>query len=456
MCQEATTWEEDSLSDQELRQAIIASKTQGMELELAELLKKLQPTEEYKRDCQRALLLLRAACAQEFQTGLGKGASLEIIGSCAQGTELNGSDLDVACRVSGFSPEEVDAKLPRLWARLGTLPHSTHLVALDSTRLFPHAKCMLSASLKASAQGPAPRFHAHLLLVWSTPVKQSLDSMLCSLCDCCGKARDLIRLVKLWAMNHGLADHREGYMNGVAWTALVLCFLQRENYLPPLQTLLERGNWKGSQTPIPSLMDLLLRFFQYVCALQAATPSGISLMEGNDCEAPPAQADAARPPPPLYIQDPVQLTQGSDENIASMLGETQWARILDESRRVAERLDPSKPKRWFYWAEIFDPQGLASGGNKRLPKLGEVKVPFGDETASLDNATHATSSSTVAAAQAARGANAGQVNAQNTDAQISPTSEPLEKSALVQEVWSGGSGWPPGKGPAAQYVPHAY
>jgi len=383
-----TTWEEDGLSDQELMHAITSSKARGMELELAELLKKLQPTEEYKRECQRALLLLRAAFAQEFPPTLtSKAPKLEIIGSCAQNTELNGSDVDVACRLSDLSGDELDTKLAKLWARLFSAPHSTHLLALDATRLFPHAPCQFSIHLKAAA----PRFHAHLLLVGpqSGQGQESLDSMLRSLCDCCSKARDLIRLVKLWARNHGLMNHREGYMNGVAWTAFVLCFLQTEQYIPPLQTVLEEKK-KRSEIPTASLRELLLRFFQYICAPQAKTPRGLSLMEGKDCEAAAPPPSHSGPPPPLYIQDPVQFRQGSDQNIAATLTEAPWARILDESRRVAERLDPSKPQRWFYWAEIFDPQGLASGaGGKRLPKLGDVKVPSDDQPVLLDGASSA-------------------------------------------------------------------
>ena len=458
---ESASWEEDSLSDQELMHAITSSKAHGMELELAELLKKLQPTEEYKRDCQRALFLLKAAMSQEFQSNFGKGPNLEIIGSSAQDTELNGADIDVACRVPGFSPDELDTKLARLWARLFTVPHSTHLAALDATRLFPHATCQFSIQLKASAQSSAPRFHAHLLLIESPPVKESLDSTLRSLCDCCGKARDLIRLVKLWARNHGLINHRDGYMNGVAWTAFVLCFLQREQYIPSLQTLAEGS--QVSQTPTPSLRELLLRFFQFVCAPQAKTPRGISLMQGTDCEAAAPPSTHVGPPPPLYIQDPVQLKRGSDQNIASTLGEAQWARILDESRRVAERLDPSKPQRWFYWAEIFDPQGLASGGDKRLPKLGEVKVS-GGETAlpSLPtDAAHNASSAVPAVVQTVRGGYSEANHGGNSGNSRGHAQTPHASSASLLEsagraTWSGGV-WPslPGKGPAV-HVPHAY
>ena len=92
-------------------------------------------------------------------------------------------------------------------------------------------------------------------------------------------------------------------------------------------------------------------------------------LEAIDCTAAPPPASHVGPPPPLYIEDPVRAKEGLRRNLAATLQESQYARVLEEARRIADRLDPQRPQRWFYWTEVFDPQGLT--GSKRLPKLSE-------------------------------------------------------------------------------------
>ena len=356
-----------------------------MELELEELAAKLVPSEEYRKDCQRAVLFLKSAFSQEFlQKGIPfmQGApKMEMAGSAVQNTEVEGSDLDVVCSCLAGTLEEQEGKMGRFWEKLCSPPHSNNLEATDAMRLFPHAPCQFSVKLK----GPGvPKLHAHVILDETAQLETAtgLDMVIRQLCDCCTASRDLVRLVKFWAINHGLSSQQEGYMNGVAWAAFVLSFLQRQQHVP-LVAELGDGRKESPSADKPKLTELLRGFFQFVCAPQPITPRGISL-EGIDCEAAPPPTSHVGPPPPLYIEDPVSAKQGIRKNLAATLGESQWARILEESRRIADRLDPAKPQRWFYWAEVFDPQGLAGGG-KRLPKLSETVAgqEGGSETPAL-------------------------------------------------------------------------
>lgn len=380
-------WDNDTLTDDELRKAIAASKAYGMQLELEELAGKLEPSEEYRKDCQRAVLFLKSAFSQEFSHGMHfTHFPVEMCGSALQNTEVEGSDIDVICCFPG-TPEEQQSNMARFWEKVCSPPHSNNLEATDPTRFFPHASCQFSVKLK----GPeAPKLHAHVILDGNRRESpKTLDLVVRQLCDCYTAARDLVRLVKVWAASHGFSSH-EGYMNGVAWAAFVLCFLQQEQHVPPLTKLEAMKSSKTGEKP--NLTELLRGFFQFVCAPQPTTPRGLSL-EGVDCKAAPPPASHVGPPPPLYIEDPVSAQQGVRKNLAASLGESQWTRILEESKKIADRLDPTKPQRWFYWAEVFDPQGLASGG-KRLPKLSEMadlaqSVP---ESADQDGCVYQTTS----------------------------------------------------------------
>ena len=280
---------------------------------------------------------------------------MDIVGSAVQRTELEGSDLDVVCFIPG-TPDERELKMANFWDKV---QGSKTFEVMDATRLFPHACSYFSAKLWGT-----PRVSAHVFLETEAE-SMSLDAIIRNLCDSFHLSRDLVRMVKFWAVNHGLA--REGYMNGVAWTAFVLCFLQRRLYVPPISKLPQMPQLPNSSAK-PSLTELLRGFFQFVCEPQATTPRGMSL-EGIDCTAAPPPASHVGPPPPLYIEDPVRAKEGLRRNLAATLQESHYAQILEESRRIAERLDPGRPQRWFYWAEVFDPQGLT--GSKRLPKLSE-------------------------------------------------------------------------------------
>jgi len=383
---EKRCFEDDTLTDHELKQAIVGSKLNGIEVELTLLAKRIAPSDQFKKDCQRALALLRSAGSQEF-TAWSQGNAkavpqLEVIGSSLQGTELDGADLDVGLRWPAPVPPEEERfdKMMRFRERLMTLPQTTYLETYDPMREFLHAPCRISVRLKGKANDP-PRVVAHLLTLDHDEIKtgqvrqDTIDIAIKKLCDTFEpRAREVIRLVKLWASIHGLMG--QAYMGGLAWTVLVLCSLQKKGYVSPLLSSAVVAH--SGETP--TLTALLRDFFQFA-STQPRVPWGLSLTEGKDCVVPPALPDAGgqgQAPAPLFLEDPVALKRGLRQNLASTLGETQWAHIVEECRKVADRLDATRPQRWFHWAEVFDPSSLTpAGGTKKLPKLSEMSQSLG-------------------------------------------------------------------------------
>lgn len=380
-------WEEDTLSDHELKLSIVGAKTQGIELDLQALAKKLLPQDDYKKDCERALNLLKTAAVAAVQSMEVKGwtktpqdaPQLEITGSSIQETDIHGSDIDVALRLGPSSQkiEDLDAKVQKVREKLQGPPHTTFFETCEPLRLFPHASCPISVKLKG-ASGAPPKLVAHLMLQPTEDTSQarpeSLDSAVKRLCDSFEPTRSILRLVKLWTVIHGFSAPHEGYMNGMAWTAFVICFLQRQKHVKALSNLTMSAAAATGEEQTPSLTSLLRGFFQFVCAPQPKTPWGLSLNEGRDCAAAPPPESHIGPPPPLYLEDPCAWKMGRRRNLALTLGEAQWTRILEEARRAADKLDDTKPQRWFHWAEIFDPQSLTPSANpaKRLQKLSEA------------------------------------------------------------------------------------
>merc|ERR1712050_153058 len=111
-------------------------------------------------------------------------------------------------------------------------------------------------------------------------------------------ARDLIRLVKLWAHNHGLAHQDEGYMNGMAWSLLCLVYLQKEKYIVPW-TALKYGGVPSGGTP--QLCVLLRGFFEFLSTIHGSAPRKCSVTRGQVCPAPAGI--------PLFIEDPSKYQQ---------------------------------------------------------------------------------------------------------------------------------------------------
>merc|ERR1719387_378188 len=97
------SWTDDSLTDELLQEAISKCKTKGIELELRSLARRIAPSDEYKRASQRCVALLKSAVAAQWgppgaSGGEGAAPVLEVCGSLAQGTEIDGAEIDLAVR----------------------------------------------------------------------------------------------------------------------------------------------------------------------------------------------------------------------------------------------------------------------------------------------------------------------------------------------------------------------
>lgn len=175
----------------------------------------------------------------------------------------------------------------------------------------------------------------------------SVDTVVKQLCDTSELSRHVVRLVKLWAVNHGLASHHEGYMNGVAWTLLVIFFLQKENLLPSYAALTAGSVRPPSQCP--TLSALLRSFFEFLAARVGNSPRGLSVIHAQEYRAHSCV---------LFLEDPAEFLETRQQhNLAGSVGEAQWSHVLDEANKAAERLS-ARPQRWFHWAEVFDPREI--------------------------------------------------------------------------------------------------
>lgn len=363
-------WQEDALSHDELTMAISGCKACGIELELIALAKRISPTEEYQRAYHRCVALLRSAVAVAWGSKKGVPApSLELCGSLAQGTDLDGSDVDIALRLApGLSGEDRDSCVQELRERLQTPPQSAFLSVSDPLHLYPHAEASLTLELK----GSHPRTIAHVLLV-QAPATQaersrplSVDLVIKQLCDTFELARDLIRLVKLWAVNHGLSGQHEGYMNGVAWALLTVFYMQKEKLVPPYAALTHGAVFP--EPTLPQLSALLRGFFEFLAARDGHVQRGLSVIHAQEYRAPSGV---------LFLEDPAEFHETRQQrNLAESIGESQWARIIDEARKAAERL-MARPQRWFHWAEVFDPRELPPDKIARLQPLARVVAAVG-------------------------------------------------------------------------------
>jgi len=60
-------------------------------------------------------------------------------------------------------------------------------------------------------------------------------------------------------------------------------------------------------------------------------------------------------PSALFIEDPAFFNETRQQrNCCQGLGEGQWNRILEETKKAFSRIKV-RPGRWFHWAEVFDP-----------------------------------------------------------------------------------------------------
>jgi hypothetical protein len=346
-------WEEDALRDDELSQAITGCKLSGMELELRALAVKVAPSEEYMNACRQCLAQVKVAVATH-DWGDDRPSLPTMVGSVMQETELEGCDIDMALRFpSSGSQASRESRIEELWEKLLLSPQ---LAAYQTTRTFPHAKAPLTVELK----GSSPPTLAHLLVVdpVSAPARQTtVDQVIKTLCDHFGPARDLVRLVKLWASNRNLSSHYDGYPCGVVWTLMTLCFLQKDQLVPSYKDVTK----VQPSAKMPDLLAMLRRFFEFLAAGQGGPARGFSVVRGQEFRAPPGAA--------VFVEDPAEILEGNKQvNLAQGTGELQWQRVVDEAKKVSDRL-ASTPQRWFHWAEVFDPRELPP---RKMAKLSEV------------------------------------------------------------------------------------
>lgn len=347
-------WEEDSLDDEALSRTISDCKLTGIKLEIAALSARCAPSEETRSAIDKCVELLKSTLAEQCESGRDV-PTVELCGSISQDTAVDGADVEVSLKLP--SGEDRDSFLKDLREALQNAPS---LTVSDGVKLYPHAPTPLTVQLKPTV--------CHIILS-NQPLgsqKPSLDDIAKQLCQTSSVAPALIRLVKLWAMNHGLSNQHEGYMNGLAWTFLVLFYLQKEGFVPAFGAL--SMGIVSKPLEHESLLSLLRKFFEFLAAREGNLARGLSVTHAQEYRAPLGA---------LYLEDPAEFLETRQQrNLAETVGEAQWARILDEARKAAERLN-LKPQRWFHWAEIFDPREVSSDKMQRLTPLSQVAMSLG-------------------------------------------------------------------------------
>merc|ERR1712039_1155631 len=126
-----------------------------------------------------------------------------------------------------------------------------------------------------------------------------------------------------------------------------LFFLQKQKFLPSLGAIS-----KGAVPPAPPpplLSKLIREFFVFLAAQDGSTQQGLSVARGEEFQAPTGSK--------LFLEDPVEWQKsGQQKNLVEGLGDTQWARTLEEAKKASDRL--TARSRWFHWAEVFDPRDV--------------------------------------------------------------------------------------------------
>lgn len=355
-------WMSDDVPDEELPKAISDCKSRGIELEINALAARISPTDDYKRACQKCIALLRSAVSAQW--GSKKGVApplLEVCGAVAQGTEVDGSEVDVSLRLApGITAESKEQCIKELRERLEEPPSGMLVEVSDPTHVYPHT----ASSLTVELRGTQPKTFCHLLMADQQDDAShrplTVDIVIKQLCDTHAMARDLVRLVKLWAHNHGLANQQDGFINGVAWTLLALFVMQKMKLVPPFSAI-ARGPVQHS-TEKPDLAVLLRHFFEFLAGRGTALQRGLSVVHAQEYRTNNGL---------FFIEDPAEFHETRQQrNLAETLGQAQWARILEEARKSSDKLN-AKPQRWFHWAETFDPRSVPSDKLTRLQPLRE-------------------------------------------------------------------------------------
>jgi len=172
--------------------------------------------------------------------------------------------------------------------------------------------------------------------------KLTIDRVVQELCNKYDQSRDLIRLVKFWATNSGLLAPKDG-LPGIAWTLMVLCFLQTQGQLPSYTQLAE-----GQEYPPARNVKLSTLFSGFVRFLASrACPAGFSVANGID-QAPKFFRGA------LYIEDPGEMhTRQTEKNLCPHVGAEFWLKVIAKANELVQRC--LSKQRWFHWATVFDP-----------------------------------------------------------------------------------------------------
>mmetsp|Transcript_53884 Transcript_53884/g.128332 ORF Transcript_53884/g.128332 Transcript_53884/m.128332 type:complete len:607 (+) Transcript_53884:125-1945(+) len=364
-------WTKDSLNDSELTSALGTCKVRGTELELQALIQRLLPSSERRQDAEKCIAELQSVCKL-----LGT-VDVEACGSSIQGTDILGDEIDVLLKTSvvGASAEDVKRLASAFQSRLQSAPHSSNFKIARGWTAYPHTQAPCSVEYT----GAGRKLTANLLLsepsTGSSSKLPSIDKIVGQLCDLCPWSRDLIRVVKVWACSYGLISQLEGQLHGMAWTLLVIYFLQQQRYIPSYQSVVP-----GITSPFKQqgqVVSAMVRRFMEFLANFPLTSGGrcISILQG--CEYATA-SDAAHP---LVLEDPAYFMNSQQcRNVAQGLKSQEWARTLQEARQTVERL---RPQRWFQWEAVLDRNKPSLDKIQRLPPLDALLVPDEDMPAAL-------------------------------------------------------------------------
>jgi len=156
-------------------------------------------------------------------------------------------------------------------------------------------------------------------------------------------------------------------------STLAIFYMQKQQIMPPFAA------FANNATPAPAiktmtLLALFRGFFEFVAARPNSNLRGLSVTQAQEYRAPaPVGAEhSGASSAPLYLEDPAEFHETRQQrNLAETLGEQQWAKIVEEAKKAADRL-AARPQRWFHWAEILDPRVVPVDQIKKLQPLAEV------------------------------------------------------------------------------------
>lgn len=354
------------MTDEELHKTLLECKTFALECEIVRLASLITPDPDYRQAVARNLLRLRESILRAWSSRKGIAPPVvDTFGAFEQDTNLRDTDFDISVRMApGVTVEERESfavQLVELWRSeqcifanvldfLASPPAHTAASRVElstPSTLKCVAAIFVGTQDEPTAAGPAKSF--------------LLDSAIKSLCNRFELASRFVRLVKLWAGNNDLADQHQGYIHSPGWALISLFFLQTQKYVPSLNAI-SKGLVPPTTAP-PLLSVLIPEFFKFLASRESSAQQGLSVARGEEFQAPASGK--------LFLEDPVEWQKtGQHKNLLEGLGETQWARTLEEAKKAAERLAVSATRsRWFHWAEVFDPRDVPLIKMQRMPAM---------------------------------------------------------------------------------------